>query len=413
VTAEGGVGSTRFAALTQPGGLADGTRLRAFYSANAIDLNVVPTAYLAFGQARGSNRNALSVAAGLDAIVAVQDQATATADQNNLINAVSGMGEPALLTTMRTLSGEVHGVLAAALPVSGQRLQDAVSKHLLTPTSESLGAWVDYAVGSTRWQSDDTASSAQATRRQFTFGVDLLNTDGWRMGVAGSQSTQNVDTDGSGSGELKDALGVVYGQYTLGAWKADAQVGAGSGKATSLRNDPLMAYGYSAGALSTDLTTEQQFASLGVRKTLELSGVNLEPFARVSVQKTHRAAGTEGSATPSALSLNELNVYGSRTEAGVSLASEGKNPAVVQTTFGGRLAVGHDGGDLFNPVVGATLAGTPISISAPKLGRNYVRADLSGTWLLTPGAYVYAGLAGEARKLRVEKSASLGAVVLF
>jgi outer membrane autotransporter protein len=294
-----------------------------------------------------------------------------------------------------------------------------VAKHLALSgnvVSEKTTGWADYSTGDARWSADGVSSAARASRNQLTLGVDLLQTASSRVGVAGSLTTTQVASSGGGTGKLEDNVAVVYGQHALGGWIADAQVGHGSGHSRSRRADPLAAQDtavYSQTALTTDLRTRQTFAGAGLRLPLQVAGVALEPFARVSTQQIKRDAGSESGNSPSALSLAALSATGSRVSTGVSLASTEANPMVSRHTYRGTLAVGRDGGELVNPVVSATLAGMATTIQAPQVGRSFVQANAFGTWLLTPGAYAYAGLSGEARSQRVEKAVTVGAAISF
>jgi autotransporter-associated beta strand protein len=422
VTAEGGLGTTRFASLVQPDGLAAGTRLRVVYNmngSNAIDLRVVPGSFAVYGSGRGLNRNAISAAAAVDRMLEADDAGTATTAQGQLANTVLGLNAAQFDGRLTGLAGEIHGAIAAAQPLAGQGLQNTVAKHLAltgSSTSENGAAWVDYSSGDARWTADSVSSAVRSSRNQFTVGVDVLQTASTRIGVAAALSTTQVASSSGGNGKLEDNLGVVYGQQALGGLTADAQLGYGSGHARSTRADPMASLDptvYSANALTTDLRTRQTFAGAGLRLPMQVAGVSLEPFVRVGTQRLKRDAGAENSSTPSALSLGEMTATGTRVSTGLSLASTDTNPTVARHTYRGTLSVGQDSGALLRPVVSATLAGVATTIEAPQVGRSFVQANVFGTWLLAPGAYAYAGISGEARSQRVEKSATVGASLAF
>ena len=415
VTAQGGLDTTTFGAFSQPTGLTAGTRLRALYYANGIDLLVVPTAYLALAQSQGANLNTQSVAAALDVISAAQDGGTATAAQATLSNTVAGLSEAPLVATMRALSGEIHGAVAAALPMAGQRLQNSISRHLSALDSRQRGIWVDYSGGSSRWAADGASSSARIRdRNQITIGFDVLNDGTNGFGVALSQSNQKLRSDSGGTGEVKDTLGMAYGQIGLGAAVIlDGQIGGGGGKALSNRDDPLAAFGLSQGQLKTDASTRQAFAGIGVRTPMNFENVRLVPYARVEAQRVKRDAAVEESGSPAALTLGKLSAGGGRMEVGMDLGSPDKSPATSRFTFGGRLAVGRESGALRRGLVDASLAGTAIQIQAPRVSRQYLRAELTGTWQVMPGAYVYAGISGLTRENRTDSSFTLGANATF
>jgi len=203
---------------------------------------------------------------------------------------------------------------------------------------------------------------------------------------------------------------VVYGQHGIAGFIGDAQLGYGTGHSRSNRADPLDAQ---AERLTTNLSTRQQFAAVGVRKAFDVAGTALEPFARFGVQQVKRDAGSEGGASPSALSIGELSATGNRLTAGLSVTGSEKNPMVSTYTFRGTVAVGRDGGDLLNPVVATTLNGMAGSVQAPDVGRGFVAANVFATRQIVPGAYAFAGLSGEARSNRVQKAVSVGAAIEF
>jgi autotransporter-associated beta strand protein len=418
VTAEGGLGSTRFAPIAQPDGLAFGTRLRVFYddnASNSIDLRVVPASLTLYGV----NRNAQSAASAVDRMMDADDAGTATPAQNQLVNTIGGLGAAQLNGALLGLSGEIHGALAAAQPLAGQGLQSAVTNHLASSQpagAEQRTGWVDYSAGDVRWSNDGVSSAASAQRTQLTLGADLWQTPRSRIGVAGSTTTAHVDSAGGGSGKLEDNLAVVYAQHTLNGWTGDAQIGFGGGNSHSDRADPLASQNaavYSQRALATDLSTRQSFAGVGVRLPMQWASVAFEPFVRFSAQQVKREAGAEDSSSPSALHLDTLSAHGQRVTGGVSLQSAQKNPMVASTTYQGTLAIGHDAGSLLRPVVSATLGGMATTIEAPQAGRAFVQANVFGTRLLARRSYAYAGLSGEARSKRVEQTFRVGAVIGF
>jgi hypothetical protein len=316
---------------------------------------------------------------------------------------------------MRSLSGEIHGAVAAALPSAGQRLQDAVSRHVSALESRQRGLWVDYSGGSSRWAADGASSSARTRdRHQITIGFDVLNDGTNGFGVAVSQSNQKLRSDSGGTGEVKDTLGMAYGQLGLGAGLiVDGQIGGGGGKALSSRDDPLAALGLSQGQLKTDASTRQAFAGIGVRTAMNYENVRLVPYARVETQRVKRDAAAEDSGSLAALNLGKLSAGGGRMEVGLGVGSPDKDPGTSRFTFGGRLAVGRESGALRRVLVDASLVGAAIQIQAPRVSRQYLRAELTGTWLVMPGGYVYAGVSGQTRENRTDSSFTLGAVATF
>ncbi|RTL20392.1 MAG: hypothetical protein EKK52_10815 [Burkholderiales bacterium] len=411
VSAEGGRDDTKFGDFAQPAGLDAGTRLRALYLPNSIDLIVVPTAYLAYAKGQGSNLNAQSVAAALDVMTKAQDNGKATAAQAALANAVVALDGPTLLDAMRGLSGEIHGAVATAVPTSGLRLENAVSRHSAVVSSlPQRGLWVDIEGGDTRWSASDTSSGARTQRSsQVVIGFDAFN-DGQRLlGLALSQSQQRLRSDQGGDGTVDDTLAVLYGQFTIAKGLfVEGHVGGGSGKAKTTRDDPLMAPGQAQ--LTTSASTEQRFAGVGMRAPLNLGSTPVAPYARFDTRQIKRDATDEGAGALSSLSLDRFSANGKRIEVGVDVGSEGRAASTSRFTLGGRIAWGREGGSLSSATVSAKLAGTDIEIHAPRVERQYLRAELTGTWRLAPGSHVFAGLNTQSRTGRTDTAFSVGAV---
>ena len=419
VTAEGGIVG-RFAPLVQPQGLADGTRMTAFYDvlgANSVDLRVVPVSYTTL-LAATAQRNARSAATALDRVMAANDQGTASGAQATLAYAVAGATADQLPGLATALAGEVHGALAAAAPLAGQSLQQAVTKRLAeSPAAQAAqqaeGAsgqalWVDVSGQRGRWRADGNASSFKAGGSQLTVGADLIAHANRRVGVGVSHAQTDVDARG-GSGSVRQDLLFVYGEQALGRAKLDLMGGLGRSSWRSERSDPLQG----TAVLRGHAKGEEVLVGAGLRAPWKVRETTLEPFARVLWQQSRRDAFQESGDSPAALQVSRYSATGLRSLVGVSGGAQAADPLAQRSTLRYSTAVGYDGGRLARSTVSASLGGADLGVVTPDVGRAFVQASVSGTWRTGQQAYLYYGLSGELRHGRTDLSVTGGLRVRF
>jgi outer membrane autotransporter protein len=417
VTADGGI-SGRFSTLTQPAGLAAGTRLAVFYGSfgsNSIDAIAIPSSYGAW--LAGGNWNTRSAANALDRILTLDQSGGATTAQDQLLYVTASQRAAALPGFARALAGEIHGALAAVAPQSGQWLQGSVVRHLATasgtageqPSDDAPGhaLWIDAASNHSHWQADDFASGFSSGRSQFAVGADLILKKENRLGVGISHAVTNVSAT-VGAGSVEENMVFAYGQHAYTGFVVDALAGYGASTTDSLRTDPT---GLGA-ALKTSQGGRNTLFSAGIRAPWMVHGVTFEPFARVMWQKASRHAFTEGGAV-AALSFSDYSAEGVRTMVGISGNSEKKDPLATRNTYQFRIGVGQDSGSLVHPTLQASLAGMDTSIAAPQVGRSFVQANVQGTARLDRRAYAYAGLTGEARSGKSDLGVNVGLNIGF
>ena len=92
---------------------------------------------------------------------------------------------------------------------------------------------------------------------------------------------------------------------------------------------------------------------------------------------------------------------GTRILVGTAVGPVNSDPLATTFTYRASIAFGEDFGDLIYPTVQASLAGANFQINSPKVGREFVQLNLSGTYHIIDNAYVYVGLNGDARENRM------------
>ena len=418
VSADGGIAG-RFSTLTQPDGLASGTRFAAFYdvfSNHSIDLKVLPSSYAQWLSA--SNGNTRSAAAALDQVLTTDQAGNGSAAQSQLLYLAASRTAPEIPGFVKSLSGEIHGALAAAAPQAGQWLEGAVGRRLSVNPPVALADQAENAVGSNalwldigsnqgRVKADDNASGFTSGRTQLAFGADLLADGLNRLGAGLSHADTRISAD-LGSGSLSETIGFVYGQQTLADFLVDGLVSYGSSDTDSTRPDPT---GLTS-KLKSAMTTRNTLFSVGVRQVLPMESLTIEPFARMTWQWTRRGAFDEGDAV-AALRFPGYSENGVRTLIGVAGSSLKQDPLASANTYRLSLGLGYDAGELARPELSASLAGMGTTISAPLVGRSFMQASVFGTARFDQHAYGYLGLNSEVREGLSDVGINVGAVVVF
>jgi uncharacterized protein with beta-barrel porin domain len=402
ITADGGIVG-RFDALTQPVGMASGTRLVAFYDvndSNSIDLRVVPVSYANYLAGRSMNSNAVSAGAALDQIIGADQAAHASSAQSQLAYVASGLSGAQLPAAMTALSGEIHADLAAAAPQAGRWVQGAIARQLTSggngdDASDVIPGhsfWLDSTVGHSGWGADELASAFSISRAQIAFGFDVLDDTPQRIGLGFSHSLTNIENT-AGSGSVEENLGFLYGQYRVLRVIVDGMYGYGDSRWDSTRTDPL---GFTRGSLTTSPHGSDSLAGIGVRWPLQIGSMTLQPYARGSWQSNYRQSFDEGG-VPDALQSPSYTATGLRSMVGITGNSGAQSPLAAPFTYQFNVGLGNDSGDLAHPTLSASLAGAGLAVQTPDVGRVFAQAHFGGTLRLGKHSYVYAGVADEVR----------------
>jgi uncharacterized protein with beta-barrel porin domain len=407
ITADGGIVG-KFDSLAQPVGLAAGTHLVLFYDmagSNSVDLRVVPDSYASYLQAGGS-RNAVAVGSTLDRLLATDQAATASASQQQLIYEISGLNAAQLSNAATALAGEVHADLAAVAPLAGQWLQRTVVQQLDADAADTKNPahdkslWFQAGGSHGNWRSDSTSSGFTSNRWQLAVGFDFIATEALQMGVGYSHSQANVSTH-TGSGEVEQNLGFLYGQYGFHHVIVDGLAGYGSGTWQTHRADPL---GFTD-VLRSSSDSSNTLVGAGLRFPFPVRGLTLEPYARVLWERTTRDAFDEAVAAPAALDALSAPKYkgnGTRVSAGIVGESEQQGPLAAPFTYRFDLGVVRDSDGLVRPGVGAVLNGQEFTISSPQPSRTAFAGNITGTARFMKQGYVYLGFDTEVRAGKTE-----------
>lgn len=136
------------------------------------------------------------------------------------------------------------------------------------------------------------------------------------------------------------------------------------------------------------------------------------PYARTSWQRVRLSSFGEGPA-PTALRLGRYSEDGVRGVAGVTVGSKIRAPAQPIYTYHVKLALGVDTAQLLNPTLDASLAGSPIAITTPRVGSMFVQARVHGRARLAKNAHAFAGIAAEARGGSLLSTVNVGVQIRF
>jgi fibronectin-binding autotransporter adhesin len=407
VTAQGGIVG-KFAAFSQPDGLAANTRLAIFYDPfgdNSIDLRVVPISYSSFLQAAGADSNARAVGNAMNRVLNADQLGTASAAQDELAYTLAGLSAAALPGVMTALAGEVHADLASVAPQAGQWLQSSVARQLEFSSADGemraplpgQAFWFDSTANHGDWDANDRSAGFSTNRTQVAAGFDLLVGQGNRVGVGYSHSLIDVSAPAA-SGSIDENLGFIYGQYSFAAVVVDGMMGAGTNRWETSRADPLA---LSSATLDTNRRGSTELAGAGIRLPSHLGGLDLEPYARLLWQRVARAGFDEGTALD-ALNGHGYSAKGVRSTAGILVGPRNSSPLAAQFGYQIDLGAGYDSGNLVRPTVSAAIAETATTIDGAAIGRGFGRIGVTGTARLGSRTYAYAGLADEARSGKAE-----------
>ncbi|MCE1274931.1 MAG: autotransporter domain-containing protein, partial [Chlorobiales bacterium] len=403
VTADGGI-SGRFDTILQPAsGLLDGTRFYAFYNvagSNSVDLRVIPTSWESYVYLHDGNENAQSAARVLDQLVAADSVSPVSSKQQALLYGAAGANAANLTGMTTALAGEVHGAMAAEVPLSSLALQSMVSDILgESPLcgedkTTKRGVWFTATKNWDKRYGDDLASSFDADRNQYTVGGDLLLNKNARIGVGYSHVDADVDASHDSSGSATQNMGFVYGQFNLGGAVLESLVSLGSTNWKTSRPDPL---GLSPESLDSEENGFDSMAGVTLRVPVTSKGLSVQPYASLVWVHSDRGSIEEDGASPAALSLPGYSMNGTRMMAGVALGSETRNPLAVPSTFHLNFGFGRDSSDLAHPQVDAELADIDMPILTPRVSQTFFQTKAGATMRLMKNGYCYANYAGQFR----------------
>ena len=442
ISADGGI-SGKFSSVTQPAGLTAGTQFLPFYNmagSNSLDLAVIPTSYSNTISLVSGTKNAQSVGAALDKMVVASQAGVSNAKQDQLLYAGAAQTAATLPGYAQGLAGEVYPATVAVIAQTTQRAQQAVLARLGDTMGLSLPSVMTSPAGNTVLMgttnavlSGGVASSALSTNPsinpvtdaqsftngnvwgdlayqkgnrggdsysggwnsnlyQLVFGSDFHVSDGMRVGggIALSSTTLNHTY---GSATIQQGSVFAYGKMPVESFVLDAMVSLGLSNSDLSRGDSS---GLSTGFKTKSVSGNDALVSVGVSHPIDMEGVRITPYARVTWQMVTQSSINEGSAA-SALSVNSFTGNGVRGVLGVAAGSKASDPMSEEYTYRVYAGIGADSSGVLNPTLNASIAGIGTNITTPNAGATFVQAGLFGTAKVSDNAYAFAGLSGEAR----------------
>uniref|UniRef100_Q07P01 Outer membrane autotransporter barrel domain n=1 Tax=Rhodopseudomonas palustris (strain BisA53) TaxID=316055 RepID=Q07P01_RHOP5 len=332
VTASGGV-SGSFSGLSQPQGLASGTRFDALYGSNGITLAVTPVAYADLGSA-GFAQTASQIAVG-QVLDAIRPQAAArmSAEQAVVFPALYRLSGDTIALTLEQLSPTIYGDALMGWRNAWSQTDAAISEQLETRRGFRSGSRAQVATdpaGRTAWltgfERSDTVGGGTGGYSDrlggLAGGFDAPVSDDLTLGAAFGfiDSRTSATTGASVSGDSVQLQ--LYGGYRLGASFLEAQAGAGRFQGTATRPLPLYGMRPSAETAGTafggSLRAGLRFtaADWQIEPSIMLAGVALRQDGL-----TETGGGLLG-LTLDAMSLDSLrSVSAVRTERRIVLAN--------------------------------------------------------------------------------------------
>ncbi|TFF17604.1 autotransporter domain-containing protein [Jiella endophytica] len=230
VVAEGGVAGS-YDSLTQPDGLADGTRFDTIYGSNDLRLVVTPTAYEDYA----ASGNAANVAEALDAGrqaagIRLDDDAA------SLYDALYALSAADLPAALGDLAPQAYGDALLVNRDSWYLGSDAVNRAIearrggvVDPTMQSaaqhgMTAWLT-ALGQKASIDSDPASGYDQTLGGLIVGLDGEMGDGFLLGASLGYVNLDADLDQGASFSGDSLQGRIYGSYRRGIAFVDGQFG--------------------------------------------------------------------------------------------------------------------------------------------------------------------------------------------
>jgi fibronectin-binding autotransporter adhesin len=349
--------------------------------------------------AYATTANARSAANVLDQILANDPTdpaaSTLTPAQTQLIVTATSLNPSQKSQFLTEADGQIHAAMVAVAPEAGQQMAGSVYDHLGDVSSEPSTGPLVWGNASTEFGergSNSTAEGFTSDVTQFVVGADLLSQGTARLGVGYAYTMDNV-SEGTGNGTAHENAGFVYGQLPVGRFVVDGIGSYGATSTDTQRADPLGGTLLQANGVSGG----DALVSLGISRPFTIRNVTLAPYGRVTWQQVSEASYSEGSSSAASLSVDSFAGTGVRSMIGLTAGSAATSPLAAPATYRFDLGVGEDAGNLLNPTLRANLAGISMTIASPQVTSTFVQASVSGTLRLSPSAYLYGQLFGEAR----------------
>jgi autotransporter-associated beta strand protein len=398
VGAEGGV-TGGFSGLTQPAGLASGTRFDAIYGPNTIALVVTPASYgnlTAAGIAQTTSQSAVGQA--LDAIrpAAGTRPGGATAA---LFTPLFGLGGSDITVALDQLAPTIYGDALLSARGAWYGVRDQIADQLAGRRSGcSACSQTPGPFGSRLWMSGlmqyatvygSSAPGFQTTQSGAIAGIDLP-VGGGLLGAAVGGSGLRTSAN---NGALSDGNLVhfaVYGALGLGSFFLSGQAGYSLIDQNVTR--PM-------GAWATTTRGSQQLRAgggdLSAALRLEFGGWQIEPTVALGVASISSSATTEQTST---LSQRIASSSLTSVRSLLSVPFGRRFDLAGESSLGLRGSVGwaHEYADTTVTTTGAfTFApGVPFAVTTAAIDRDQLVVGLSGDVSLRQGISLTAGYQG-------------------
>ncbi|MCQ4161575.1 autotransporter domain-containing protein, partial [Roseomonas sp. GC11] len=389
-----------FSGLTQPAGLATGTRFDALYQPTSLTLYVTPESYArmsALGYQQTANQlsvgralDALRPAAGVRGSDAIEAGLAALFPLNaaqiqdttiRLGGAIYGDAMMALVDGNRAFGGAISGQQAARR-ANGIGAQQAATAQLGRFTSWIIGLGQTFNTGS-----EGGATAYHASTGGVAVGLETDLGTGFSAGIAAGYTAGRI-TSPAGGGRASPNVGhlAAYGGYTGPLIFADAQVSGSFGQISVDRD--LGALGMSAHATPS---TSSYGAELETGVYYRVGHWTLQPGIGARVDILNRDHATESGAGVLGLNLDSESVTATRSIVGLRASTALQLASGMALIPAVRLQWAHEFGDVATST-GATLIGassTPIRTETVATGRDRLLAGLGASLTLTPQASLF------------------------
>ncbi|MBP0618055.1 autotransporter domain-containing protein [Jiella mangrovi] len=393
VTAEGGVEGS-YDGLTQPDGLATGTRFDTIYGSSDLRLVVTPTEYESYA----SNGNAANVAAAIDAdrpAAGVRLEGSAEA----FYDALYGLGASDIASSLTDLSPTAYADALVVNRDSWYAGSEAVDRAIearrgasVDPTMQSaeqhgMNAWFT-ALGQKATIDGDGAPGYDQTLGGIVVGLDGEIGEGLVLGASLGYVNQDADIDNGAKVSGNALQARLYGTYHDGIGFIDGQIGIGYTDGEVKRS--VAGFGRMEG--------DADAASYGgeIRAGVDFGNdvTRIEPSVALRGVSV-RLDGTDESGA-AGVSIDD-ETYGSfQTVVGASLSHRFDLAGNMSLTPSASLGWSHEFADT-NGKVDAAFAGASaasFSASGPSLGRDAALVGVSAQLDTGTSATVYAAYQG-------------------
>lgn len=323
IAAQGGV-TNSFNGLTQPAGLAAGTRFDALYASNTLTLVVTPSSYASLGTLGiAQTANQAAVGSALDGGRPAAG-VTMNGAQSGLYAPLYTLPAGAIGTAMTQLAPTVYGDGLMIGREDWYLVSRTIDSELASRRGMSAGPKAqstDGPGGSTIWLSgvgqftqlnSDNAPGFHNSTGGFVAGIDVPLQPALRVGAAVGFTSFDASTGGSAQISGQAVQFMIYGSYGQGIWFLDGQAGGVFSEADTKRQ--LGAWGVQAKG-SPD--SSGGGGSLRVGAHLALQGWQVEPNLSLGGVGLNMGSLTETQAGGAGLAVGTSSLGSLQTLLGV------------------------------------------------------------------------------------------------